>query len=869
MDMTSRPASEKGSGPDPEKVESASSGPPNSEAVQPPAPDVIPETTASETAAQEPSKSTGGTSRLAQGARRYLEEAGDAGWSPKRMTPEVLSTASASEDEAAAGDQGWRLKAPGQESDSAPASPLVAPIADGGGPSEAGAEQEAVGAASSSSGGEGPATADDPSEPFEDPLADCLSFLSRLYGHGYSSEQLRVGLPLKDGRLDLEGLFKSAQRIGLETTRETRGFTKIPPLALPAILLLDDGRACVLLRHTSKSTVEIYEPSAGDGTTLVRASDVEAAYSGELVYARPEFRFDTRSNVLDLPKPRSWFWGALLGNWWIYGHAILATIVVNFLALASPIFILTVYDRVVPNNAVETMWVLAFGVMGAACFDFVLRSLRGYMIDAAGKRLDVLLGNQLFDHVVRMRMDSGHSSAGSLASVMREFDFLRDFMSSATITAIGDLPFIFIFIFAIWLIGGPIAYVPMVIVPFVITVSILVQLPLHAVTRNSMQEATQKNAHLFEVLHGIETIKAIRAESWAERKWEALVGLTAMSSMRMKMLSQISLNMTMAAQLLTTVGIVLVGVPIIGAGDMSSGGLIACVLLSSRVLSPLAQVAGILVRWEQTKMALNALGQLMRSPVERPPEEKLVHKPHLEGAVELKEVDFTYPGQETQALIDVSFKITPGEHVAIIGRVGSGKSTVLKLVQNLYSPVEGFVRVDDLDTRQIELSDLRRQIGYVPQETVLFQGTMRENLVQGAPQATDQQVLQAADLAGLVDMIKQSPKGLDHNVGERGTALSGGQRQMIVLARALVLDPPMLLMDEPTSNMDNFAERQFIEKIKPWLAGRTLVLVTHRASLLTVVDRIIVMDKGRVVADGPKDEVLSKLAAGRIGAAAA
>jgi len=787
-----------------------------------------------------------GPTRLAKGARRYLEETGEGpGWAPKRAP---AAPAGDGHDTAPV-DETWRLKTP------TAAEPEQEPLPGG-----------SAAAPAASSQPPGP-PAGEPAA--DDPLADCLSFLSRLYGHGYSPEQLRVGLPLKDGRLDIDGLVKSAERIGLQATPERSSFDAIPTLALPAVLLLKNGRACVLLRRTSKSTVEVYEPKAGDGTTLVRADDLKAEYAGRVVFARPEFRFDTRSNVLDLPKPRSWFWGSLLSNWWIYGHAVLATVIVNILALASPIFILTVYDRVVPNNAVETMWVLAIGVMGAAGFDFLLRTLRGYMIDSAGKRLDVMLGNRLFDHVVRMRMDSGHASAGSLASVMREFDFLRDFLSSATITAIGDLPFVFLFILAIWLIGGPIAFVPLTIVPIVILVSVLVQLPLHAVTRDSMQEATQKNSHLFEVLHGIETLKAIRAEAWAERKWESLVALTAMSSMKMKMLSQISLNMTMAAQLLTTVGIVLVGVPLIQEGEMTSGVLIACVLLSSRVLSPLAQVAGILVRWEQTKMALNALQKLMNTPVERPADEKLVHKPHLDGAIELKEVDFTYPGQEIQALTDVSFRINPGEHIAVIGRVGSGKSTVLKLVQNLYQPAEGFVRVDDLDTRQIELADLRRQIGYVPQETVLFQGTIRENLIQGAPHATDQQVLRAADLAGLIDMIKQSPKGLDHGVGERGTALSGGQRQMIVLARALVLDPPILLMDEPTSNLDNFAERQFMEKIKPWIAGRTLILVTHRASLLALVDRIIVMDKGRVVADGPKDEVLSKLAAGRIGAAAA
>ena len=703
----------------------------------------------------------------------------------------------------------------------------------------------------------------------EDALAGCLSFLSKLYGHGYSEMQLRAGIPLEDGRLSLAGMVQSAERIGMEARPERCRLNKIPRLALPAILLLKDGRACVLLRFTAANTVEVHDPRGGQSTSLQPLADVEKDYAGELVYVRPQFRFDSRSEVISVEPSKSWFWGTLWQNWWIYGHAVLATIVVNMLAIASPIFVMTVYDRVVPNDAIETLWVLAIGITGVAVFDFCLRTLRGYLIDVSGKRMDVNLGVRLFDHVVRLRMDSRNASAGSLASIMREFDFLREFLSSATVTAIGDLPFIFLFIAVIWLIGGPVAYVPMVAVPVVLLVSIIIQIPLHKVTQESMRDTTQKNAHLFEVLHGIETIKAIRAESWAQRIWEDLVGLTAVSSMKMKMLSQVGTHVTMVAQLMVTVGIIAVGVHVLKEGEMTQGALVACVLLSSRVMAPLAQVAGVLVRYEQTKTAFNALQGIMQSPIERPSDKKLIHKPYLQGGIELKEVQFTYPNQETNALHGVSFTVKPGERVAIIGRVGSGKSTVLKLLQNLYEPAQGFVRVDDLDTRQIELSDLRRQVGYVPQETVLFHGSVRDNLVQGAPHATDDQVLRAAHIAGLDEMIKTSPKGLDHEVGEHGTLLSGGQRQMIVLARALVLDPPILLMDEPTSHMDNFAERQFIARMREWSKGRTMVLVTHRASLLALVDRLIVMDRGQVVADGPKEEVLNALAAGKIGAAAA
>ena len=835
-------------------------------------------------AADKGARKSEGASKLAQGARRYLDDSGakTAGGSGNgadakaaaAAKPKPTEKAASSAPESAKPESAKKAETSGKGAAIASIRPESAAAGSGAGAASAEAGAAAVAVESDlalAPGGSGPSVpaVAEPSDlgPVEDPFASCLSFLSKIYGHAYDEAQLRAGVVLENGRLNLDGMLEAATRIGFEATTENTNLKSIPRLALPAIALLKDNRACVILRFGKRGKVEVFDPRAGQGTTMVKLSELDSLYDGMVVYVRPQFRFDNRSEIASIDTPGSWFWGSLLQNWWIYGHAVLATVIVNILAIASPIFIMTVYDRVVPNNAVETLWVLAFGILGVAAFDFCLRTLRAYLVDVAGKRIDIHLGSKLFDHVVRLRMDSRNSSAGSLASIMREFDFLREFLSSATVTAIGDLPFIFLFIFVIYLIGGPIAYVPMAVVPFVLLVSILIQIPLHRVTQNSMKEVTQKNAHLFEVLHGIETIKAIRAENWAQRNWEQLVGLTATSSMKMKMLSQIGTHTTMTAQLLTTVGIVVVGVHVLREGDITQGAMIACVLLSSRVMAPLAQVAGVLVRYEQTKSAFTALQEIMKAPVERAPGKKLVHKPFLTGDVEFKEVSFAYPMMETAALNKISFKVKAGEHVAIIGRVGSGKSTVLKLVQNLYEPAEGFVRVDDLDTRQIELADLRRQVGYTPQETMLFHGTIRDNLVQGAPHATDEQVLTAANLAGLDDMIKGSPKGLDQEVGEHGTLLSGGQRQMIVLARALVLDPPILLMDEPTSHMDNFGERQFISKMKEWLEGRTMILVTHRATLLALVDRLIVMDKGQIVADGPKEEVLNALAAGKIGAA--
>jgi ATP-binding cassette subfamily C protein LapB len=703
----------------------------------------------------------------------------------------------------------------------------------------------------------------------DDSLSDCLAFLTKLYGRPYTPAQLRAGMPLTDGRLGLASLIQSAERIGMAATEDRCKLTALPRLALPAILMLKDGRACVLLRLVKRGRAEVFEPRAGDGTHFVTLRELDAMYGGTAVYVRPRFHFDERSHTLELPKPKSWFWAGIRQNWWIYGHAVVATLMVNLLALASPLFIMTVYDRVVPNSAVETLWILAIGVGTVAIFDFLFRSLRGYLIDVAGKRLDVRLGNRIFEHLLNMRMEVRPRSAGSLASTLREFDTLREFLGSATVTAFGDMPFIALFIVVVYLIGGPVALVPAVAVPVVLFVGVLIQVPLKAVALRAMRESTQKNALLFEVLNGIETLKGIRAEGWAQRNWEHFVALTAISSMRMKMLTMAATHFTMISTLLVTVGIVVVGVYQIKTGDMTTGALVACVLLSGRIMAPLGQVAALLVRYDQTKLAFNALHQLMITEEERPAERKLVHKPQLDGAIELEKVSFTYPGEDVPALQDLSFKVAAGERVALLGRIGSGKSTILKLIQNLYQPSAGYVRVDDLDSRHIELADLRRQVGYVPQDTVLFHGTIRDNLTQGAPHASDDEVTAAAGLSGLSELIRQSTKGFDQEVGERGAALSGGQRQMIAVARSLVLDPPILLLDEPTSNMDNFAERTFIANMKTWLEGRTLVMVTHRASMLALVDRIVLIDRGKVIADGNKDEVLSLLAGNKVRAAQA
>ncbi len=518
----------------------------------------------------------------------------------------------------------------------------------------------------------------------------------------------------------------------------------------------------------------------------------------------------------------------------------------------------------VPNNALDTLWVLAIGAAIVVSFDFAVRSLRGYYIDVAGKRADVVLASRIFDQVLDIQMAARPASAGAFANTLREFETVRDVFTSATLATLVDLPFLFFFIGVIWLIGGPLALVPAATVPAVLMVGVMTQIPLNSVIRSAFRENEAKHGVLFETLGGLETIKSVGAEGRMRYKWETNVGLAAKSSLRARLLSVTALNFAAAAQQLSLIAIVFFGVLLIGDGALSVGALIACVILNGRAVGMLAQVAQLLIRVNQARTSLKALHDLMKRPVERPAAKQFLHRPRIAGAIEFRNVSFTYAGQPEAALRGVSFSVAAGERVGLIGRVGSGKSTLNKLLLGLYEPESGSILVDGTELRQIDPVDLRRNIGCVPQDVFLFGGSVRENITIGAPHAGDEAVLAAARLAGVEEFVGRHPLGYDLPVGERGEGLSGGQRQAIAVARALIHDPPIIVLDEPTGSMDNASEVLLKESLAQILPGKTLLLVTHRTSLLSIVDRLIVLDRGAVVADGPKQAVLEAISEGRV-----
>lgn len=692
----------------------------------------------------------------------------------------------------------------------------------------------------------------------QDSLSLCLEFLTRYFGNPRPAASIAGDLPHVDGRLTLGGFVQAAERVSLATQIQAIRIVAIPQLALPAVLLLRDGGACLLVKIDGTAAT-IVGPSFGDGVRMIALAELEAAYAGRAVYVRPRFQFDRATDLLDLPPARSWLWSTLRQDWGIYLQAVLATAMINLFTLALPFFTSLVFDRVVPHRALDTLHVLTLGAAAVILFDFVIRSMRAHFLDVSGKRADVMLSSRVMQRVLSLRLGSAQQSAGNLANTMREFDTVREFFTSASLATIADLPFALLFIVVIALIAGPLALIPLAGFVILLVVGFGVVAPLDGLVQRNYQLAGQRHGLLFEILNGMETIKAVRAESWAQRLWEGYSGQGAVLGYKTRRLSQLMTHVTTMVYYLCPVATLLFGVHALKEESLSIGALFAVVMLNSRVLAPLGQITSLLARMRQTMAALAAMDRLMQLPTERQGDRSLLYPNNFRGALEFRNVEFAYRGRDQAALADVSFRIRPGERVAIVGRTGSGKSTIARLILNLHEPAKGSVLADEVDVRQIDPQALRRAIGYMPQDTSLFSGTLRENIAIGAPWADQEAVQAAARLAGLDVFVADSAEGLDRRVTERGEGLSGGQRQAVCLARALLLDPRILVMDEPTSMMDQAGEALLMRNLSQFLANRTLVLITHRMSMLALVERVIVLERGRIVADGPRDRVIQQM----------
>ncbi|GAO70439.1 ABC transporter [Comamonas sp. E6] len=702
-------------------------------------------------------------------------------------------------------------------------------------------------------------------ETHADPLLDCLVQLTNLHGKPYTAQALSNGLPLVDQRLTPSLLARAAARAQFSTRIVQRGLDDVPQGLLPAILILHGDRACLLLRALESGRFLLQYPES-ESPVEVEAQALLQDYAGLMCFVRPQFRFEPRS-VQQGMEPRSshWFWAVILENRRLYRDALLAAVLINVFALAMPLFSMNVYDRVVPNNAVETLWVLAIGISLVLIFNFVLTTTRAYVVDAASKRVDVQLSAQIMERVLDLRMESRPASVGSFAANLRSFESVRDFIASASLTTLVDLPFVLLFLVAIAWVSPWMLIPPVVAIAAILLVSFWAQARMESLTLKTFQASSQRNALLVESLTNLEAVKTLNAQSGVQRLWESSTQYIAYMGGKIKFISSGTVNFVQTLQQLVTIAVVVIGVYQVQDASLSMGGIIAASMIAGRCLAPFGQVAGLMMQFHNARTSLNSIDNYMKMPVEHEAEREFVSRPDLRGAIEFRNVSFSYPGSEQASLSGVSFSLRPGERVGIIGRIGSGKTTLEKLVLGLYQPSEGSVLIDGMDARQIDPVDLRRAIGHVPQDPMLFYGSLKHNLLVGAPFADETDMLHAARIAGVDDFAARNPKGYDMLVGERGESLSGGQRQSIAVARALINDPAILLLDEPSSNLDNQSEAQLKRRLEEASQGKTILLVTHRTALLTLVDRLIVIDGGRIVADGAKDQVIEALKQGRIG----
>ncbi|MGH8439854.1 MAG: type I secretion system permease/ATPase [Pseudomonas sp.] len=709
-------------------------------------------------------------------------------------------------------------------------------------------------------------SAADPRLSFDDPLLDGLLILCKLHGCTLSRAGLSAGLPLAQQRLNPDLLPRAAARAGLQARVLRRELDAISALNLPVLLLLKQGRCAVLRRWSDDGKALILPSEAEGGEQWVSREELAEAYSGEALFARPRHELEDLRAPL-MPRVNAWFRDTLKLSRWLYSDAVLASLLINLLGLMVPLFVMQTYDRVVPNQAISTLWVLVVGLLIGTLFELILRVVRAHLLDQAGKKTDLILSATLFERITGMSMKARPATVGGFAQSIHDFQGLREFLTAVTLTSVIDLPFVVLMLLVIGLLGGWLVVIPLVAFPVTIIFALLIQVRLRDTVQKSLALGAVRQALLIETLGGLETLKACSAESERQYQWESTHGALTRLDAHARNLSALATNGTLFIQQFCGMATIVAGVYSIIAGNLSVGALVASYMLGSRVLAPLGQIAGLITRYQQAQLTMRSTDALMALPQERQAGQQPLERTQLHGALEVSHVSFRYTGQNAAALNAVSFSVKPGERIGIIGRSGSGKSTLARLLMGFYAPDEGQILLDNLDLRQLDIADLRNQIGYVAHDLPLLAGSLRDNLTLGARYVSDTRMLEVAELTGVSELARQHPQGFDRPVGERGQLLSGGQRQSVLLARAMLLEPPIMILDEPTSHMDNASEDQLRQRLHGWVQGKTLLLVTHRTSMLSLVDRLLVLDNGKVVADGPKEAVIDALRKGRVGSA--
>ena len=554
-----------------------------------------------------------------------------------------------------------------------------------------------------------------------------------------------------------------------------------------------------------------------------------------------------------------WFFGPVYNSRGIYFQVVLASVLINLFALASSLYIMTVYDRVIPNNAIESLYALTSIIIVIILFDFVMKIIRGNFIDRASQKVDRQVSTELFDKISRHDTIIGRQATGALASTIRDFDLLKEVIGSATFAIFADLPFIILFLIVLYWIGGPVAAVPALIVPLVILFAFILQPIVKRMSELSMLQGKSKQAVMVEMIGALETVKMTQGNNMLRNRWLNSVLNQGLTSAKTKLTSQLASHFAQFGQQASQIGIVVYGVFLISSGELTMGQLIACVILSGRTMAPLGQITGLLGRMNQARSAYRGLNEVLGVTTEEEERADFVKRPNLQGDISLRGVNFTYEEQPNPVLQKISLDIQAGQKIAILGRIGSGKTTLLRLICGLQAPDTGAVLLDNADIRQIRPKDVRKNIGVVLQNPTLFSGTIRDNLLMGKPEATDDELIEAARIAGADSFIGMLPGGFDFPLSERGQELSYGMRQAIAIARAVISKPNILVMDEPTASMDNATETQLVDRLMEATTDTTCLFVTHRGAMLKMADHIIVMEKGQIAMAGPRDKVLKEL----------
>lgn len=701
----------------------------------------------------------------------------------------------------------------------------------------------------------------DPRQTHDDPLLDCLMIVCTLHNITTSRHALTSGLPLKNHTLILSIFPRAAARVDLKARTLQRPLQTISSHSLPAILLLKNNQAAVLVAWDGEKARLLPSETEGGEITLTR-EELEEDYSGVAIFLQPQHEYDTQATA-KIPRTKNWFQDTLKLSKFLYIDAVIASLLVNIIALAAPLFVMNVYDRVVPNQATVTLWVLAIGITIAYFFDFILKILRGMCLDLAGKKTDLIVSAALFERMLGMKMKLRPPRV-ELAQNFQEYQSVRDFLSSLTLTGMIDFPFTLLIVLVIGIIGGPLVFIPLVAYPVALVGNWLLQRPLMSRVQKTFRLSSERQAMLVETLTGLDAIKVNNAQSERQYQWEQIIGQLSKMELKVKSLSFVAVNFTSWVQQASGVAIIVAGVYVIISGNLTQGGLVACYLLHRRAMMPVGQLCGLITRYQRAKTTKETVDRMMDLEQEVHDDEVPLKREKLSGAIEFRDVTFHYPSNQYTSLNNISLTIKPGEKIGIIGRSGSGKSSLAKLLVGFYQPDAGSILIDDIDARQLDVHELRHNIGYAPQDIHLFSGTLRDNLLYGASYMDEEAMLQVATITGVHEFARRHPSGYNMRVGERGMNLSGGQRQAVALARALLLNPPILLMDEPTSSMDNTSEELIKKALMPVVADKTLLLVTHRASLLSLVERLIILDNGKIIADGPKESVMSALKKGQI-----